>query len=108
MTRADQPTGPSGPLHAVYGAFMAAVREMDDETSWAPTGCTGGAARVLVFHCLTDAQRALTALHTPPERYPTGTRSGTGAAGRGGPDARRARATVRTDGRRDVRCTPSS
>lgn len=57
-------------LHAAYGAFMAAVRATDDERSWAPTGCTGWAVRDLVFHCLTDAQRALNALHTPTDATP--------------------------------------
>ncbi|MGI5359146.1 maleylpyruvate isomerase N-terminal domain-containing protein [Streptomyces sp. CA-252508] len=71
MTGTDHhPESPSGLLHAVYGAFMAAVREIDDEASWAPTGCTGWAARDLVFHCLTDAQRALNALHTPTDAPP--------------------------------------
>ncbi len=49
---------------------MAAVREMDDATSWAPTGCAGWAARDPVFHCPTDSQRALTALHTPTGAVP--------------------------------------
>ncbi|MEV3987413.1 maleylpyruvate isomerase N-terminal domain-containing protein [Streptomyces sp. NPDC049837] len=70
MTHADDRTSPGGVLHAAYGAFMAAVREIDDERSWAPTGCTGWAARDLVFHCLTDAQRALNALHTPTDDPP--------------------------------------
>ncbi|WP_336317812.1 hypothetical protein [Streptomyces lavendofoliae] len=43
---------------------------MDDATSWAPTGCAGWAARDPVFHCPTDSQRALTALHTPTGAVP--------------------------------------
>ncbi|QGV76944.1 maleylpyruvate isomerase N-terminal domain-containing protein [Streptomyces ficellus] len=70
MTRTEDVTSPTGVLHAAYGAFMAAVREIDDDGSWAPTGCTGWAARDLVFHCLSDARRALTALHSPADAAP--------------------------------------
>ncbi|GAA2497944.1 maleylpyruvate isomerase N-terminal domain-containing protein [Streptomyces gobitricini] len=70
MTPTDDFTSPSRLTRAAYGAFMAAVRKIDDEASWAPTGCTGWAARDLVFHCLTDAQRALNALHTPTDAAP--------------------------------------
>ncbi|RST05237.1 hypothetical protein E2C00_16370 [Streptomyces sp. WAC05374] len=74
MTRTDdageETTGPAGVVGAAYRAFMAAVRELDDERSWAPTGCAGWAARDLVFHCLTDAQRALNALHSPTGEAP--------------------------------------
>ncbi|MFF8833204.1 maleylpyruvate isomerase N-terminal domain-containing protein [Streptomyces sp. NPDC015131] len=61
---------PAAVLHASYEAFMAAVREIDDERSWAPTGCAGWAARDLVFHCLTDVRRGLNALHTPTAARP--------------------------------------
>ncbi|ORT57012.1 maleylpyruvate isomerase N-terminal domain-containing protein [Streptomyces sp. CB03238] len=70
MTGADHLTHPGEVLRAAYGAFAAAVREIDDERSWAPTGCTGWAARDLVFHCLTDVQRALNALHMPTDAEP--------------------------------------
>ncbi|MGA5098627.1 maleylpyruvate isomerase N-terminal domain-containing protein [Streptomyces lavendulocolor] len=60
---------------------MAAVREIDDEASWAPTGCTGWAARDLVFHCLTDAQRALRRCTPRRTPRPTGTPSATGPTG---------------------------
>ncbi|MER6566069.1 maleylpyruvate isomerase N-terminal domain-containing protein [Streptomyces sp. NPDC001093] len=56
---------PARALRAAYGAASAAVAGLGDEESWLPTGCTGWAVRDLVFHCLTDAQRALVALHTP-------------------------------------------
>jgi len=48
-----------------YGALLAAVAGVDEEASWAPTGCTGWAVRDLVFHLVMDAQRGLVALHTP-------------------------------------------
>jgi hypothetical protein len=57
-------------LDDAYRAFADVVRGLDDEASWTPTGCTGWAARDLVFHCLGDAQRALVALHTPSGREP--------------------------------------
>lgn len=46
------------------------VETLDDEASWLPTGCTGWAVRDLVFHCVSDAQRALVALHTPVSAAP--------------------------------------
>lgn len=52
-------------LRAAYGSFSDVVRELGDEDSWRPTGCTGWAVRDLVFHCLSDAERGLVALHTP-------------------------------------------
>ncbi|MFF8288809.1 maleylpyruvate isomerase N-terminal domain-containing protein [Streptomyces sp. NPDC016309] len=70
MTDTESSSDPTAVLRAAYGAFMAAVRETDDERSWAPTGCTGWAVRDLVFHCLADAQRALNALHTPTDAAP--------------------------------------
>ncbi|MGW3208088.1 maleylpyruvate isomerase N-terminal domain-containing protein [Streptomyces sp. NPDC001135] len=56
---------PAGAVRAAYEAASAVVSGLGDEESWLPTGCTGWAVRDLVFHCLTDAQRALVALHTP-------------------------------------------
>lgn len=53
-------------VRAAYRAFAAFVREIDDDQSWGPTRCAGWAVRDLVFHCLSDAQRALTALHPHP------------------------------------------
>ncbi|GGU97477.1 maleylpyruvate isomerase [Streptomyces filipinensis] len=57
--------GPARTVRAAYEAARAAVAGLSDEESWLPTGCTGWAVRDLVFHCVTDAQRALVALHTP-------------------------------------------
>lgn len=57
-------------LDDAYRALADVVRALDDDASWTPTGCTGWAARDLVFHCLADAQRALVALHTPSDREP--------------------------------------
>ncbi|MER6028793.1 maleylpyruvate isomerase N-terminal domain-containing protein [Streptomyces sp. NPDC001851] len=56
---------PARAVRAAYEAASAVVADLGDEESWLPTGCTGWAVRDLVFHCLTDAQRALVALHTP-------------------------------------------
>jgi Mycothiol maleylpyruvate isomerase N-terminal domain len=56
---------PARALRAAYEAASAVVAGLGDEESWLPTGCTGWAVRDLVFHCVTDAQRALVALHTP-------------------------------------------
>ncbi|GAB3588956.1 maleylpyruvate isomerase N-terminal domain-containing protein [Angustibacter peucedani] len=50
-----------------YEALAELVRGLDDDASWAATGCTGWSARDLVLHCLGDAQRALVALHTPAD-----------------------------------------
>lgn len=52
-------------LRAAYEAFAAAVETVDDARSWRATDCVGWSVRDLVFHCLTDAQRGLVALHTP-------------------------------------------
>ncbi|MFG3200814.1 maleylpyruvate isomerase N-terminal domain-containing protein [Streptomyces sp. NPDC048192] len=57
--------GPARAVRAAYEAASAVVAALGDEESWLPTGCTGWAVRDLVFHCVTDAQRALVALHTP-------------------------------------------
>jgi hypothetical protein len=55
---------PVGVLRAAYGAFAGVVASLGDEESWLPSGCAGWAVRDLVFHCLSDAQRGLVALHT--------------------------------------------
>lgn len=52
-------------MEASYGALLEVLAGVDEDTSWAPTGCTGWAVRDLVFHLLMDAQRGLVALHTP-------------------------------------------
>jgi hypothetical protein len=56
---------PAHLLRDAYEAFAGVVAGLGDEESWRPTGCTGWAVRDLVFHCLSDAQRGLVALHTP-------------------------------------------
>ncbi|MET9570133.1 maleylpyruvate isomerase N-terminal domain-containing protein [Streptomyces virginiae] len=61
---------PADVLRASYGAFDAVVTTITDERSWLSTGCAGWAVRDLVFHCLSDAQRGLVALHTPAGRAP--------------------------------------
>jgi hypothetical protein len=53
---------------AAYASLGAWVVAMDEEASWRPTACAGWTARDLVFHCLSDAQRGLVALHTPTGR----------------------------------------
>ncbi|WP_330336198.1 maleylpyruvate isomerase N-terminal domain-containing protein [Streptomyces sp. NBC_00557] len=60
--------GPARAVRASYEAASAVVAALGDEESWLPTGCTGWAVRDLVFHCVSDAQRALVALHTPSPR----------------------------------------
>jgi uncharacterized protein (TIGR03083 family) len=48
-----------------YDELVRVLQYVDDDGSWAPTGCTGWAVRDLTYHCLGDAQRGLVALHTP-------------------------------------------
>jgi hypothetical protein len=57
-------------LRETYGTLAAVVESLGDEESWLPTACTGWAVRDLLFHCLTDAQRALVALHSPASAPP--------------------------------------
>lgn len=57
-------------VSAAYGALLEVLLAVDEETSWNPTGCTGWAVRDLTHHCLSDAQRALVALHTPADEPP--------------------------------------
>ncbi len=52
-------------LATAYDAFVDVFRDADDDASWNPTGCRGWAVRDLTYHCVSDAQRALVALHTP-------------------------------------------
>lgn len=70
MTDGEISGDPVDTVRSAYGAFARFVRQLDDDRSWAATGCTGWAVRDLVFHCLADAQRALTALHTPTDAAP--------------------------------------
>jgi uncharacterized protein (TIGR03083 family) len=57
-------------LRAAYHALAEVVVPLGEDDSWRPTGCTGWSVRDLVFHCLTDAQRGLVALHTPADGMP--------------------------------------
>jgi hypothetical protein len=57
-------------LATAYGALADVLREVDDEASWQPTGCRGWAVRDLTYHCVSDAQRALVALHNPTDDEP--------------------------------------
>ena len=52
-------------LRTSYDAFVEVLRDVDDDASWNPTGCRGWAVRDLTYHCVSDAQRALVAMHTP-------------------------------------------
>jgi hypothetical protein len=54
-------------LRTAYRELLAHTDGLDETTAWRPTGCAGWTARDLVFHLLTDAQRALVALGTPAE-----------------------------------------
>jgi mycothiol maleylpyruvate isomerase-like protein len=65
----DPPSAPDL-LREVYGAFAGVLREVGEEQSWLPTGCRGWAVRDLTHHALSDAQRALVALHTPSLEEP--------------------------------------
>ncbi|MEU4360098.1 maleylpyruvate isomerase N-terminal domain-containing protein [Streptomyces virginiae] len=70
MSYEEEGPRPADVLRASYGAFDAVVTTITDERSWLSTGCAGWAVRDLVFHCLSDAQRGLVALHTPAGRAP--------------------------------------
>jgi mycothiol maleylpyruvate isomerase-like protein len=54
-------------VRAAYGELLAHTDGLDEDAAWRPTGCTGWTVRDLVFHLLTDAQRALVALGTPAD-----------------------------------------
>ena len=60
----------AGLVGSAYDALTAVLRGVDEDGSWSPTGCRGWAVRDLTFHCLSDAQRALVALHTPADGEP--------------------------------------
>jgi mycothiol maleylpyruvate isomerase-like protein len=53
------------PLESSYAPLIDLMPDLDEATGWRPTLCTGWTVRDLVYHLLTDAQRALVALHTP-------------------------------------------
>lgn len=52
-------------LQVAYADLASIVSALDEPMSWRPSGCAGWAVRDLVFHLLSDAQRALVALATP-------------------------------------------
>jgi hypothetical protein len=52
-------------LRTAYDGVRELLAGLDDTDSWTATGCLGWSVRDLTFHCTTDAQRALVALHTP-------------------------------------------
>lgn len=52
-------------VQEAYSSLLALLRDIDDDIGWRPTLCAGWTVRDLVLHLLTDAQRALVALHTP-------------------------------------------
>lgn len=71
MTDSPVPDAPRvAVLRETYGTLAAVVESRGEEESWLPTACTGWAVRDLLFHCLTDAQRALVALHSPAPAPP--------------------------------------
>src|SRR3954470_12091683 len=57
-------------VREAYDGLARVVADCDEDRSWAPTACRGWAVRDLTFHCLTDAQRALVAVHTPTSDPP--------------------------------------
>lgn len=61
---------PVADLAVAYDDFTAIARALDEPSSWLPTECPGWAVRDLLFHLLTDAQRALVALATPTAEPP--------------------------------------
>lgn len=60
-------TGGSGAslVAEAYDGLVDVLTGVGEQDSWRPTGCAGWAVRDLTHHCLSDAQRALVALHTP-------------------------------------------
>ncbi len=57
-------------LTTAYAGLRAAVGVVGPDDSWAGTGCLGWSVRDLTFHCWTDAERALVAVHTPAAQEP--------------------------------------
>ena len=48
-------------------AVLAAIEDLDEDTGWAADRCAGWTVRDLIWHLLSDTQRALVALHTPAD-----------------------------------------
>lgn len=57
-------------LDASYRALLGVMRGLDEPTGWRSTRCAGWTVRDLVHHLVSDAQRALVALHTPAVGHP--------------------------------------
>jgi mycothiol maleylpyruvate isomerase-like protein len=55
---------------ASYSEVLRLLPTLDEDTGWRPTGCAGWTVRDLLLHLLSDAQRAIVALHTPGEGPP--------------------------------------
>jgi len=54
-------------LSSAYGELSAVLSSLTLEEGFEPTGCAGWTAVDLGFHLLSDARRALVALHTPAD-----------------------------------------
>jgi hypothetical protein len=52
-------------LSTAYGELSEVLSSLRTEEGWEPTGCAGWSPVDLGFHLLSDARRALVALHTP-------------------------------------------
>jgi hypothetical protein len=52
-------------LEASYSSLLDGLSDVHGTEAWAPTRCAGWSVHDLVFHLLTDAQRALVAIHSP-------------------------------------------
>ena len=53
-----------------YSDLLDVTDSLDDDAGWRPTALPGWTVRDLVFHLLSDAQRALVALGTPTRAVP--------------------------------------
>jgi hypothetical protein len=57
-------------LSRAYGELSAVLSSLSVDEGFEPTGCAGWTAVDLGFHLLSDARRALVALHTPADGPP--------------------------------------
>jgi hypothetical protein len=60
-------SAPVSLLSTAYRDLSAVLSSLTVEEGWEPTGCAGWTPVDLGFHLLSDARRALVALHTPAE-----------------------------------------
>ena len=58
-------SAPVNLLSTAYGDLSAVLSSLTVEEGFEPTGCAGWTPVDLGFHLLSDARRALVALHTP-------------------------------------------